>query len=220
MRSTLKLTLAASALLSLGACSDQKIFSSWYQEAGGYLDAGTFGNSTMNNTLVQTGQLSYVVDFNNRFVEEVPATVNFEFNSAILDGVARDSIRKQAQFMAQFPEVRFRVYGHTDLVGSDAYNKSLGLKRANAVVNELARNGISKSRLEALVSYGETQPLIVTQEPERQNRRTVTEVSGFVENEQLVMDARYAEIIHREYIASATAPSDLVNFGAREIVPD
>ncbi|EKE69822.1 MULTISPECIES: OmpA family protein [Roseobacteraceae] len=219
MRSTVKLTLAGSALLAFAACTDQKVFSSWYQEAGGYVDNGTFGNSTMNNTLVQTGQLSYVIDLNERFAAEVPTTVNFEFNSAILDGAARDAIRKQARYMAQFPEVRFRVYGHTDLVGSDSYNKSLGLRRAKAVVAELARNGISRSRLEAMVSYGETQPLIVTQDPERKNRRTVTEVSGFVENAKLVMDSRYAEIIHREYIESATAPSELVDFGAREIDP-
>lgn len=219
MHRSLKLTLAASALLTLGACADQKAFSSWFDEAGGYLDAGTFGNSTMNNTLVQTGELQYVVDLNERFAATTPATVNFEFNSAVLDGAARGAIRKQAHFMAQFPEVRFRVYGHTDLVGSDAFNKRLGLKRAKAVVAELARNGISRSRLEAMVSFGETQPLIVTEDRERKNRRTVTEVSGFVETNPLVMDSRYAEIIHREYIESATAPSELVNFGDREIVP-
>jgi len=206
MRGTLKLTFAASALLALGACSEQP--------AGSTLDNGTFGNATMNNTLVQTGQLNYVIDLNERFAAQVPTTVNFEFNSAILDGVARDAIRKQAHFMAQFPEVRFRVYGHTDLVGSNAYNKTLGLRRAKAVVAELARNGISRSRLEAMVSYGETQPLIVTQHPERKNRRTVTEVSGFVENEKLVMDSRYAEIIHRDYVESAASTTSIQATGS------
>ncbi|WP_417273296.1 OmpA family protein [Celeribacter halophilus] len=206
MRGTLKLTFAASALLALGACSEQP--------AGSTLDNGTFGNATMNNTLVQTGQLNYVIDLNERFAAQVPTTVNFEFNSAILDGVARDAIRKQAHFMAQFPEVRFRVYGHTDLVGSNAYNKALGLRRAKAVVAELARNGISRSRLEAMVSYGETQPLIVTQHPERKNRRTVTEVSGFVENEKLVMDSRYAEIIHRDYVESAASTTNIQATGS------
>ncbi|WP_417239650.1 OmpA family protein [Celeribacter halophilus] len=206
MRGTLKLTFAASALLALGACSEQP--------AGSTLDNGTFGNATMNNTLVQTGQLNYVIDLNERFAAQVPTTVNFEFNSAILDGVARDAIRKQAHFMAQFPEVRFRVYGHTDLVGSNAYNKALGLRRAKAVVAELARNGISRSRLEAMVSYGETQPLIVTQHPERKNRRTVTEVSGFVENEKLVMDSRYAEIIHRDYVQSAVSTTSIETTGS------
>jgi outer membrane protein OmpA-like peptidoglycan-associated protein len=213
MRPTLKLTLAATSLLALSACSDQKLFSSWHQEAGSYLDNGTFGNATLNNTLVQNGQLSYAINLNERFSAEVDTTVNFEFNSAILDGPAREKIKKQAHYIAQFPEIRYRVFGHTDLVGSDAANKALGLRRARAVVAELSRNGIDRSRLEAVISEGETQPLVATQERERKNRRTVTEVSGFVENDPLILDSRYADIIHREYIESATAASDLVDFG-------
>lgn len=216
MRVTLKISLAASALLALGACSDQKVFSSFYDEAGGYLDAGQFGNATMNNTLVQNGTRNYVVDLNERFAAAVPTTVNFAFNSSVLDAAARATIRQQANFIGQFPEVRFRVYGHTDLVGSSAYNKRLGLKRAQAVVNELVRSGISRSRLEAMVSYGETQPIVATDARERRNRRTVTEVSGFVKSNPIVMDSRYAEIIHREYIESATAPSELIEFGVEQ----
>jgi outer membrane protein OmpA-like peptidoglycan-associated protein len=217
MRPTLKLTLAATSLLALSACADQKIFSSWHQEAGGFLDNGTFGNATLNNTLVQNGQLSYAINLNERFSAEVDTTVNFEFNSAILDGPARETIKKQAHYIAQFPEIRYRVFGHTDLVGSDAANKALGLRRARAVVAELSRNGIERSRLEAVISEGETQPLVATQERERKNRRTVTEVSGFVESDPLIIDSRYADIIHREYIESATAASDLVDFGETSI---
>ena len=217
MRKQLKLTLAATSILALTACSDSDVFSSWTQEAGGYMDNGTFGNATLNNTMVQNGELSYAINLNERFAAEVDTTVNFEFNSAILDGPARQIIQKQARFIGQFPEVRFRVFGHTDLVGSDAYNKSLGMRRARAVVNELARLGISKSRVEAVISEGETQPLVAVQTEERRNRRTVTEVSGFVQSNPLIMDSRYAEIIHREYIESATAPSDLVDFGQSKI---
>lgn len=217
MRGHIKTTLAATSLLALSACSDSPIFSSWTQEAGGYMDNGTFGNATLNNTLIQNGELSYAISMNERFAAEVDTTVNFEFNSAILDGPARATIKKQAEYIAQFPEVRFRVFGHTDLVGSEGYNKSLGLRRARAVVNELARHGISKSRVEAVISEGETRPLVATQEPERRNRRTVTEVSGFVQSNPLIMDSRYADIILREYIESATAPSDLVDYGVSKI---
>ena len=69
--------------------------------------------------------------------------------------------------------------------------------------------GISRSRLEAVASFGETQPLIVTQGRERRNRRTVTEVSGFVARHPQVLDGKYAEIIYRDYIASAVPPSQL-----------
>jgi outer membrane protein OmpA-like peptidoglycan-associated protein len=217
MRRHIKITLAATSLLALSACSDSPVFASWTQEAGGYLDNGTFGNATMNNTLIQNGELSYAISMNERFAAEVDTTVNFEFNSAILDGPARETIKRQAEYIAQFPEVRFRVFGHTDLVGSNASNKALGMRRARAVVNEMVRHGISKSRVEAVISEGETQPLVATQAPERRNRRTVTEVSGFVQNAPLIMDSRYADIIHREYIESATAPSALVEYGVSQL---
>ena len=62
---------------------------------------------------------------------------------------------------------------------------------------------MSRSRLEAVVSFGETQPIIVTEGQERRNRRTVTEVSGFVKSNPTVMNGKYAEVVFREYIASA-----------------
>ena len=77
------------------------------------------------------------------------------------------------------------------------------MRRAQAVVAFLSRQGISRSRLEAVVSRGETQPLIVTEGRERANRRTVTEVSGFVEDTPGELNGKYAEIIFRDYVASA-----------------
>ena len=129
--------------------------------------------------------------------------MTFAFNSAVLDAEARATLRQQADWIKQFPEVRFNVYGHTDAVGSESYNKRLGKRRANAVVNYFASQGISRDRLEALVSFGETQPVIATPDRERKNRRTVTEVSGFVAGHPNVLDGKYAAIIYREYVASA-----------------
>jgi outer membrane protein OmpA-like peptidoglycan-associated protein len=175
-------------------------------ELGGHLDEGGFGNPTAHNILVQTGQLPFVIDLAERFAAEVPNTVNFAFGSARLDGAAQAVLRRQAGWIRQFPEVTFRVFGHTDLVGSEAYNRRLGLQRARAVVSFLARNGVSRSRLDAVVSEGETQPLIPTQDRERQNRRAVTEVSGFLQNHPMIMNGQYAQVIHREYAESATSP--------------
>ncbi len=205
-----KTVLAAASIFALSACegqdffADGQLFDSWTQEAGSFVDEGQFGNPTMHNTLVQTGELSFVVDLNNRFSNDVTPMVNFAFDSARLDADAQAILRKQATWIRQFPEVRFRVYGHTDLVGSNAYNKRLGLRRARAVVSYLSTQGISRSRLEAVSSFGETQPLIVTQERERRNRRTVTEVSGLVEKNPALLNGKYAEVIFREYVQSAT----------------
>ena len=148
----------------------------------------------MNNTLLMTGEMEYTVALAQRFAAEVPDTVNFEFNRAEISAEAAAILDKQANFIRQFPEVRFKVFGHTDLVGGQGYNYNLGLRRAKAVVNYLVAKGISRSRLEAVVSYGKSRPLIQTNQPEVRNRRTVTEVSGFVANNQLRLNAKYAAI--------------------------
>ncbi len=196
--------LAASALVALTACSTTS--TSWDRELGSEVDKGQFGNATMNNTLIQTGELEYTVALAERFAAEVPDTINFAFNSAELSDEARSILKKQADFIRQFPEVRFRVFGHTDKVGSNGYNQRLGLRRAQAAVGYLTSLGISRSRLEAVVSYGETRPLIATNEAEVRNRRTVTEVSGFVKSHPLVLNGKYAAIIWREYVASGDRP--------------
>lgn len=204
MAAPIKPLIAVTSLLALGACGDRTVFSSWNQEAGVFLDTGSFGNATMNNIQIQNGDRNYVVDLNNRFSQEVLTTVNFAFDSAQLDADAIAILKVQANWIKQFPEVRFKVFGHTDAVGSDAYNRRLGQRRANAVVRYLISQGISRSRLEAVVSFGENRPLIATQERERLNRRTVTEVTGFVKNHPTLLNGKYAEVIFREYVESAT----------------
>lgn len=194
MQTYLKILTVIASMAVLTNCS---------QQAGSFIDEGGFGNPTMNNMLIQTGQKSYAVDLSKRFASEVPSTVNFAFNSARLDDSARAALAKQAHWIRQFPEVRFRVYGHTDLVGGNAFNKRLGLRRARAVVNYLTSQGISRSRLEAMTSFGETRPVVVTAQQERRNRRTVTEVSGFVQKHPMVLNGKYAQIIFREYVKSA-----------------
>ncbi|MFY0617179.1 OmpA family protein [Shimia sp.] len=203
--------LAALSVLLISACSDGdgNVVPSWVRESGSVVDSGTFGEANINNLGIQNGDRSYVLSLANRFAEEVPNMVNFDFDSATLDENSRAVLRQQANWIREFPEVRFKVYGHTDSVGSNGYNKSLGLRRAQAVVSYLGFQGISRDRLEAVVSLGKTQPLIVTQGRERKNRRTVTEVTGFVSGHPNILDGKYAAIIYRDYVNSAQAKTGL-----------
>lgn len=200
------------SLISSAACtvtSDDRVLTQFHTEAGTVINTSNFGYASNNNALVMTGQREYTFNLANRFSNEVPSMVNFAFNSATLDANAQAALRQQADWIRQFPEVRFRVYGHTDAVGSNQYNHALGLRRAQAVVHYLEQLGISRSRLEAVVSFGETQPLVVTQGRERRNRRTVTDVSGFVKRHPTVLDGKYAQIIYRDYIVSAQSETVL-----------
>lgn len=203
------LLIAGTALTLLSGCAEKGQFYSWNQELGSDLDEGAFGDPTMNNVLVHAGERDYTIALAERFAAEIPDTINFAFDSAVLDPQAQQILLKQADFIKQFPEVRFRVFGHTDLVGSASYNQRLGLRRAQAAVAFLVSQGIDRGRLEAVASYGETRPIVNTSNEERRNRRTVTEVSGFVDSNPLVLDGKYAAIIYREYVASATSSSTL-----------
>lgn len=203
MQKTIKSILAIAGIATVAGCAPGT-FGQFYRESGSVIDRGNFGNASMNNMLIQTGQRGYAIELGNRFANEVPTMVNFAFDSTVLDASARATLDRQAAWIRQFPEIQFRVFGHTDLVGSNAYNRNLGLRRAQTVVRYLISRGVSGSRLQAVSSLGETQPLIPTQNRERRNRRTVTEVSGFVQNHPMVINGKYAQVIFREYVDSAT----------------
>ena len=66
-----------------------------------------------------------------------------------------------------------------------------------------------------MVSFGKTQPLIVTEGREVRNRRTVTEVSGVFEKRASELDGKYARVVYREYINSATPVSGLTGVSIR-----
>lgn len=172
-------------------------------EIGADLDEGGFGTPTAHNLLIQTGQLDWVMLLAERFAREVPNTVTFAFDSARLDATAQQILMQQAAWIRRFPEVTFRVFGHTDLVGTERYNASLGLRRARAAASFLVSQGIRRARVEAVVTNGETQPLIPTPDRERQNRRAVTEVSGFVQDDPRIMNGAYAQVVYRQYVESA-----------------
>jgi outer membrane protein OmpA-like peptidoglycan-associated protein len=61
--------------------------------------------------------------------------------------------------MKQYPQTTTTVEGHTDAIGSDAYNQGLSERRANAVRDVLVeQHGIDVNRVSA-VGYGESRPV-------------------------------------------------------------
>ena len=77
-----------------------------------------------------------------------------------------------ASWMLGHPEVRVRVEGHTDNVGSTARNQVLSLERAEAVRSFLNTRGVDSSRV-AVLGLGDTMPVTDnnTEEGRSSNRR-------------------------------------------------
>lgn len=98
--------------------------------------------------------------------------VFFDFDSSALTDRAREIIGEAATNAPRVQATRIEVTGHTDTVGSAAYNQALSIRRANAVAAELERRGIPRSQM-VITGRGFSQPLVPTgpnvREP--QNRR-------------------------------------------------
>lgn len=210
----LKYTAIIPLTALLTACgAPEGNFTKSFQELGGQVDEGHYGVPNNHNIAEQSisGHQGMVANLTRKFDQDTDARVNFAFGSAALDAGARSALQRQAAWIKAHPAVTYRVFGHTDKVGSVASNKQLGLRRARAVVRYLTAQGIPKSKLQALASFGETRPLVLTEGPERQNRRTVTEISGFARKHSGPdLDGKYAHRIYNAYIsggngANATA---------------
>ncbi len=110
--------------------------------------------------------------------------VLFEFNRADVKPAAQLQLGKLAEFLRQFPERRVSIEGHTDNVGSAAYNDQLSLRRAESIRAQLALLGVSGDRMGS-VGYGKQYPVAsnTTDTNRAMNRRVEVIIS---DNEQPV----------------------------------
>lgn len=98
--------------------------------------------------------------------------VNFDFDKASLRQEDIGSLDNDVATLKSWGDVNIEVAGHTDSMGSDAYNMKLSQQRAEAVRNFLISRGVAADRLTAK-GYGESQPVAdnATDEGRFKNRR-------------------------------------------------
>jgi OOP family OmpA-OmpF porin len=99
--------------------------------------------------------------------------IHFAFDKSDLSARADSILDRVAESMIAHPEVvYFEIAGHTDSVGTFAYNYLLSARRAAAVRNELILEGVPAWRLSA-VGFGEGFPIApnATVEGRALNRR-------------------------------------------------
>jgi OmpA-OmpF porin, OOP family len=98
--------------------------------------------------------------------------VNFEFDQDRLTVNARTLLDDVVAALAAAPEIAVEIAGHTDSLGSDAYNQRLSERRAKAVRDYLISQGVEAGRLSEK-GYGEAEPVAdnATEEGRELNRR-------------------------------------------------
>lgn len=101
--------------------------------------------------------------------------VTFEYNSATLTPQAREELKFFAEAVNDYrlAVAKFRVEGHTDAHGGDAFNRELSDRRARAVTDLLVAYGVDPARIEA-EGFGETRPLPGGDPYAAENRRVET----------------------------------------------
>jgi len=105
--------------------------------------------------------------------ETVNLLIEFDTNKAVIKPAYYPNLDAVGEFMQKYPTIDITVEGHTDNVGSNAYNQKLSQRRAAAVKKYIVdKFGIDAKRIKA-VGYGETKPVDTnkTTEGRYHNRR-------------------------------------------------
>jgi OOP family OmpA-OmpF porin len=84
----------------------------------------------------------------------------FAFNKSVLSPAGEAELDRLIRKLQDYSRViSVTVIGHTDRIGSDAYNQRLSERRANTVANYLKSKGISSSIM-TVIGRGESEPIV------------------------------------------------------------
>jgi len=105
--------------------------------------------------------------------------VQFATATANLNPPARESLARFSGIVASYPELSFRIEGHTDDVGSDLTNNDLSLRRAISVRDYLISLGVPASSID-VEGFGPYRPVAdnASADGRARNRRVEIVISG------------------------------------------
>src|SRR6188768_3207944 len=181
---------AAGAVVGLLTAGSNPFKSATIGAAAGALVGGAVGNymdkqeAKLRQQMAGTGV--EVVRQGDNITLDMPGNVTFAFNSSDLNAQFYPVLDKVAETLKEYDKSVVEVAGHTDSVGSDAYNQTLSERRANSVADYLSGHGMTRTRM-VTIGAGEGHPVASndTEEGRAENRRVeITIVPVSEENVQ------------------------------------
>jgi len=100
----------------------------------------------------------------------------FDFDSDVVRSDARTNLRNLAASLDKYPGSELLIVGHTDSVGTDAYNLALSERRAEAAAVYLAAQGVARARLSSR-GLGESEPVAPNDSDAGRSRNRRVEVA-------------------------------------------
>jgi outer membrane protein OmpA-like peptidoglycan-associated protein len=91
-----------------------------------------------------------VVNTGNEILVSLPEAITFDFGSAALRPQFRAPLFDVSRNLQAYPNTDVTVIGHTDNIGSRAYNQQLSERRAQAVRNVLVEGGTAPTRIRTM----------------------------------------------------------------------
>lgn len=163
---SMKLTLAAIALIGLSACDSNSSMGGLGKNGGGS------GNGGISQSALDPASIAY-------FNETIGDTVLFLVDQSTLTPEATALLDRQAAWLLDNPQNSVTIEGHADEQGTREYNLALGARRAASVQNYLVSRGLTDARIRT-VTFGKERPLAVCSDEAcwSKNRRSVTLVTG------------------------------------------
>ena len=155
--------VALALTLALAGCASKKSLPNNANELG--LNGGAGGSATPGSA--------------QDFTVNVGDRIFFDTDSTAIRADASQTLDRQAQWLARYPNYAITVEGHADERGTREYNLALGARRAAAAKSYLISKGVPAQRLKT-ISYGKEKPVAVCDDIScwSQNRRAVTVLGG------------------------------------------
>ncbi|TYC60711.1 OmpA family protein [Rhodobacterales bacterium] len=134
---------------------------------------GSFSSPDVTNAPV-AGFVDISSGSEEDFILNVGRRIYFPEGSAVVTEEARMTIEKQATWLKKNKKWLVKIQGHADDPGSEAAQKTLSTARANAVMAELVKDGVSPKRM-WVKGYGVERPVTDCDKLtcQSQNRRVV-----------------------------------------------
>lgn len=103
------------------------------------------------------GEITVDKSANNALLVSMTSSTGFDTNSSVIKPGFTTTLDKISRVLNQYGKTTVTVIGHTDNVGSDAFNQTLSEKRAQSVLDYFASKNVNPVRL-AAYGKGESSP--------------------------------------------------------------
>ena len=177
MRTKFLSLLAAALLVSACATESEESGSASSQGASTQAASSGSGGSMVKKSqpMVEMKAKGLAPDSQEFLVVNVGDRVFFGLDKSEITSESADTLKRQAAWMRDNPNVTVVIEGHADERGTREYNLALGERRANAVREHLISLGVSTARI-GTISYGKERPAVLGSNEAAwgQNRRGVT----------------------------------------------